>query len=359
MPLDQPDFFHAQQRLERSTRTFLGWYCMIVVTLGLVMGLVAMGLVRYAEWSKYGFQPDRRTYEVAGAVGLAFGLALILINTQRALRRLRREIADLPQLLGGVEVHATAKHPAARRLFHVAEEMALAAQLPMPRIFVLAHEPSINACAIGWDRSSSALCLTLGCLYRLEREPLQAVVAHGFTEIAHRDPWRRLRILALIRGLKDTSAAGTFLLLPHSYKGADERINPFLLPIYPLGAAFGLALVIAGSLGFLLGEALQAATIRKRIRLGDAAAIAFTRDPLALAGALKQVGAFVLGSRLLTEHAGRFQPLFICQTEARYLDLFDAHPPLARRIRSLDPGWDGLYPRSHIVSGIAQQVQRV
>ncbi len=353
------DFILAQHRLERSTRVLLVWYAVIVIVLGVAMGLAAMAFIRYIQWSKQGFQPDQRTYAVAAVVGFALGVGLILANTRRRMRRVQADCAGLPQALGGVEVHAKAVHPAARRLYHVVEEMALAAQLPMPRIFVLAHEPAINACALSGETSAPALCLTMGCLYRLDRDELQAVVAHGFTELAHRDPHRRLRIVALIAGLQDTTSTGLYLLYPNRSTGDTGAMNPWFVPLYPLGALLGVVLVVSGSLGYGLGAVLSAATIRKRIRLGDAATIAFTRDPQALASALQQVGAFVLGSLLLSPRARLFQPLFLLRTELPYLDLFDTHPPLAKRIRRIDPQWDGSFPQSHVVASILRQAQQV
>jgi Zn-dependent protease with chaperone function len=71
-----------------------------------------------------------------------------------------------------------------RRVINVVEEMALAARQPIPSLFVMEHEPSINALVIGPTREDAAVILTRGTIQRLNRDELQGVIAHEVARLA-------------------------------------------------------------------------------------------------------------------------------------------------------------------------------
>jgi Zn-dependent protease with chaperone function len=193
----------------------------------------------------------------------------------------------------------------------------------------------------------------MGCLYRLTRDELQAVIAHGFSDLMHRDPALRVRLAALVGGLQGVSNVGLFLLVPVRPRSKGGGVNPFLLPLYPLNAVLGLSLLVTGGLGWLLGELLGAAVMRRRILAGDLAACYFTRNPLALAGALSKVGGFVFGSRLLSPSARDYRHLFLCRTSGPTTGVLDAHPRLRDRVSSIDPSWNGSFAPSRIDTWLA------
>ncbi|WP_241109562.1 M48 family metalloprotease [Pseudomonas sp. MPFS] len=105
-----------------------------------------------------------------------------------------------------------------------------------------------------------------------------------------------------------------------------------------------LALLILGSLGTLLGNLIKAAIGRQREFLADASAVQFTRNPQGLSGALKKIGGCTAGSRLKAFNAAQYSHMYFHQGVQSRLDrLFATHPPLAERIRRLDPQWDGRF----------------
>ncbi|MBW2514754.1 MAG: M48 family metalloprotease, partial [Deltaproteobacteria bacterium] len=99
-----------------------------------------------------------------------------------------------------------------------------------------------------------------------------------------------------------------------------------------------LVLMVIGYIGQLFGRVIQSAVSRQREFLADASAVQFTRNPGGLAGALKIIGGFANGSRIASPNAHEASHLFFC-TAIR--SLFATHPPLAERIRRLDPEYTG------------------
>ena len=71
----------------------------------------------------------------------------------------------------------------ANQLQNVIEEMAISANIPVPRIFVLEKEPSVNAFSIGLKSVDMSICVTKGCLEQLNRDELQGVAAYEMAQI--------------------------------------------------------------------------------------------------------------------------------------------------------------------------------
>ena len=103
----------------------------------------------------------------------------------------------------------------------------------------------------------------------------------------------------------------------------------------------GLALVLIGSLGVLLGRMIKCAISRQREFLADASAVQFTRNPMGLAGALKKIGGLSEGSRIQSPNAEQACHMFFGQGVMSFNQLLATHPPLLARIQRLDPSFQG------------------
>jgi Zn-dependent protease with chaperone function len=107
----------------------------------------------------------------------------------------------------------------------------------------------------------------------------------------------------------------------------------------------GFALFVVGSAGFFFGRLIKSAVSRQREYLADAAAVQFTRNPAGLAGALKKIGGFAQGSVMQAARAEEASHFFFANgTAGLWSGLLATHPPLEKRIRRLDPTFDGKYP---------------
>src|SRR5512143_957391 len=176
------------------------------------------------------------------------------------------------QMLGGVPVDRGTAEPAERRLVNVVEEMAIAAGLPVPRLYLLPGEAGINAFAAGFTPGHSVVAVTRGALDRLTRDELQGVVAHELSHVLNADTRIDLRLMAAVGGLAFLTLLGRLLL--------DAGSRPFRSRDRNRGALalVGLGLVVAGAFGSLCGKLVRYAVARQREWLADASAVQFTRN---------------------------------------------------------------------------------
>ncbi|HWH72082.1 MAG TPA: M48 family metalloprotease, partial [Candidatus Sulfotelmatobacter sp.] len=152
-----------------------------------------------------------------------------------------------------------------------------------------------------------------------------------FSHILNGDMRLNLRLMGIIFGILCLTVIGRILLQTRGRK------NP--LPV------LGLALVVIGWVGVLFGRLIQAAVSRQREFLADASAVQFTRNPTGLADALKKIGGLSYGSRLESAHAEEASHMFFGNGLGNsFLGLMETHPPLAERIRALEPSFDGVFP---------------
>src|SRR6185295_14246075 len=98
-------------------------------------------------------------------------------------------------------------------------------------------------------------------------------------------------------------------------------------------------------IGVFFGRLIKSAVSRQREFLVDAASVQFTRNPSGLAGALKKIGGYVYGSRLLTAHAEEASHLYFGNGLGEaWFEMMATHPPLKDRICAIDPSFDGKFP---------------
>ena len=74
----------------------------------------------------------------------------------------------------------------APEFYHVVEDMALAANVPMPRVFII-DDPSPNAFATGSDPQHAAVAATTGLLSQMNREELEGVMGHEMSHVRNYD----------------------------------------------------------------------------------------------------------------------------------------------------------------------------
>ena len=233
--------------------------------------------------------------------------------------------------LGGRPVSPTTADPNERKLLNVVEEMAIAAGVPVPQVYLLPEERGINAFAAGHSTSDAAVTVTGGAIKLLTRDELQGVIGHEFSHILNADMRLNLRLIGIIFGIICLTVIGRILLRTRG------RRNP--LPL------LGLALLLIGWIGVLFGRLIQAAVNRQREFLADASSVQFTRNPAGLAGALRKIGGLSYGSKLAAAHAEEASHMFFSNGMGEsFFHLMDTHPPLAARIRAIDPSFDGTFP---------------
>lgn len=224
------------------------------------------------------------------------------------------------------------------QLFNVVEEVAIAAGLPMPRVFII-EDSAMNAFATGRDPAHAAVAITRGLRERLNRDELQGVMAHEMAHIRHLDI-RFAMLMATMVGLIVFAADAFFRIIWYSRhpsrarrgRGGDGG-----------GAAVIILLIIAVVLAILapiFARIIQMAYSRQREYLADAGAVELTRNPLGLASALQKLAddtePLVDTANRGTAHMYIVNPLRKMRDSHQAINsVFLSHPPIKERIARL------------------------
>jgi len=246
------------------------------------------------------------------------------------------------KMLGGRLIPSNTNDLKLRRLLNVVEEMAIAAGMPIPRVYLL-DDLSINAFAAGRSPASAVIGVTWGSLVRLKREELQAVIAHEFSHILNGDMLLNLRLTCLVHGVVLLGTSGYYMLHVDKQRNDGERFND------PFTYFFGIAFLAAGFTGTVLGQWIKAGVGRQREYLADASAVQFTRNKESLAGALKKIGGQNAGSFIESPAAQEYSHAYFANAISSVWQSLNAtHPPLEKRIRKIEPYWDGVYLETEV-----------
>ncbi|WP_143463439.1 zinc metalloprotease HtpX [Levilactobacillus enshiensis] len=251
---------------------------------------------------------------IAAVVAVVYMLIMISQSTNVVMSMNHaREITDVQQ---------------APQLWHLIEDMALVAQVPMPRVFII-EDASPNAFATGNDPQHAAVAVTTGILDRLTREELEGVIGHEMSHVRNYDI--RLQTIALALsaaiGLLVNFASNWFW-----WGGGRRRDDDRDSGGNVIGLVISIFLII---LAPLAASIAQMALSRNREYLADASSVELTRNPQGLINALKKID----DSDPMTAADPSSSALYISdpfKKRQKFADLFATHPPIADRIARLE-----------------------
>lgn len=339
------DFFERQDKA-RSKTTWLVLYFLLSVVCTIVLIYGALALIFHHEQVQEQQWEALWDLKLLGAV-IGGTLFVILVGSLYKIAALSQGGGAVARSLGGHPLDGNTREPDERKLLNVVEEMAIASGTPVPEVYLLPEEDSINAFAAGTSTRDAAIGVTRGCMQLLKRDELQGVIAHEFSHILNGDMRLNLRLIGVVHGLLCLAIIGRILLqtstrsrrryyMLGARSGGKGGGNP--LPL------IGLVLLIVGGIGVFFGRLIKSAVSRQREYLADAAAVQFTRNPSGLANALRKIGGLVYGSQLQTPRAEEASHLFFGNgLKPSWFQGFATHPPLADRIKAIDPSWDGTF----------------
>ena len=210
----------------------------------------------------------------------------------------------------------------APELFRMVADLAREANMPMPRVYLI-EQPAPNAFATGRDPRHAVVAVTAGILDLVSERELRAVLAHELGHVQNRDTL----VMAVV-----ASIAGAISYLAHMAQWSmifggrgddDERGNM-------VGMLVGIiVLPIAAVL-------IQLAISRSREYGADDSGAELSRDPLALASALRKMSAY--SKRVPLPVNPSVSSLFIVQPliPGAMSGLFSTHPPIEARIARLE-----------------------
>ncbi|MDR3109633.1 MAG: M48 family metallopeptidase [Planctomycetaceae bacterium] len=351
------NFFEHQDNARRNTGLLIFLYVLAMIAITVLIFVPVAVVVAYSQTVDI----DYSHLDASGSRGLGFGLLLdevvaffavfLVVSaiigggtfwmTSQLSAGGGERVADM---LGARRVSPSTTDLKERRLLNVVEEMAIAAGLNVPTVFVMDNENSINAFAAGYKPNEAVVSVTRGTLELLNRDELQGVIGHEFSHILNGDMRMNIRLIGTLYGLELLVYVGWMILRSGTssrrYSSSNKNAGGAAILMF-----IGIGVIIAGSVGMFFSSLIKAAISRQREFLADASAVQFTRNPGGIAGALKKIGAPTVGSVVTNENATSVSHMFMASSFKSFFSaMFATHPPLDERIKRIDPTFDGKFP---------------
>lgn len=308
-------FFDHQEAARRQTRRLMAGFALAVLAtvagVHLALALLWRVLVLFA--GDIGFPAH------FFAVNLGVTLLLILGGWWLETSQLQQPgaVRRWAGRCGAREARPSQSH-AEQRLCNIVEEIAIAAPMPRPQAMVLPRVQAINAFAAGWHEDEAVVAVTQGALEHLTREELQGMVAHECSHIHEGDTRLNMQLGGMVFGLELVHSFGVTLC---------EGEGPAPLAGWPIR--------LMGSFGWLAGRVLQAAVARQREFLADARTVQWTRSRDGIGGVLRKAMTEQRGQAAAAPLHPVLHHLLLVSDGGRGARWFDAHPPLAERVRRI------------------------
>lgn len=252
---------------------------------------------------------------IALIIGLIYALTMIFQSTEIVM-----------SMNGAREVD----EQTAPDLYHVVEDMAMVAQIPMPRVFII-EDSSLNAFATGSNPQNAAVAATSGLLAIMNREELEAVMGHEVSHIRNYD----IRISTIAVALASaitllSSMAGRMMW----WGGAGRRRSDNDRDGNGLEIIMLVISLLAIVLAPLAATLVQLAISRQREFLADASSVELTRNPQGMINALRKLE----NSEPMHHHVDDASSALYINDPKKgggLQKLFYTHPPISERIERL------------------------
>ena len=320
------NFFEHQDRARKTTHYLVFLFgCAIAFTIA-AMYIVCVTIAMQQGITTSWWKPDW----FLGIVALI--CCVVSFGSIAKTANLKGGGSVVARSLGGQLVSADTSNAQERQLLNVVEEMAIAAGIAVPQVYLL-PEPSINAFAAGLTPNDAVIGVTKGCLAQLNRDQLQGVIGHEFSHIVNGDMALNIKLMGVLHGLLLIHLIGRELVFSarHSRPSRDDKNK---LPWF----TFALAMMIVGAISWIFGQLIKSAVSRQREYLADAGAVQFTRNPQGIADALRRISQQSANPRMLSSSAESASHLFFNNVSllGSVANIFATHPPIAERIRRLE-----------------------
>ena len=318
------DLFSQQKRNRRRSAWLIAGFVLFFAWLGFGGDYIAYLYTRDVE-------PGEYRHAIPW-----FGALLTLIGVGMAAYAWRSGASQVLKSTNAREI-IDPQNEVERQYVNVVEEMAIASGLPRPRTWLI-DDPDPNAFATGRDALSAHVAVTDGLLLAIDRDELQAVLAHEMGHIKNLD----VRLMTLLAAL-----VGTIVLLSDGLwrvlfrgglrggkrGGGKKGGNPVLLILL-------VVWVVSWILAPIIVRFLALSVSREREYLADAMSAQFTRNPLALASALEKIEHAAEPTKQIkrgTAHLCIVDPLGRSANlrQGWFATRFATHPPMAVRVARL------------------------
>lgn len=291
------------------------------------------GFIFFVTWLGVGGDLAAGTLQQGAPIGTIIVLLIAVIVTWRAWAKGPQRILWSTGARELTDPQTTEE----RQVINVVEEMAIAAGLPPPKVY-LVEDPDPNAFATGHGPQDAVIAVTRGLIERLNREELQGVVAHEMGHVRNLDVRLMTTIAALVGYvviLSDVMGrvmrfGGRGSSRSRGRSGGGGALVLILLVLW----------VITLILTPIIMRIMAMGVSRNREYLADATAAQLTRNPGALASALEKIESAVEPTKSIAKSAAHLciaDPLGrkINEKEGAFANLMGTHPPIRMRIARL------------------------
>jgi heat shock protein HtpX len=214
-------------------------------------------------------------------------------------------------------------------VYNLVENLCISVGMKTPSINII-EDDSLNAFASGIDSRSYTISLSRGIINKLNDEELETVIAHELTHIRNRDV--RLMIISIVFvGIFAFISETLFRSLRFGSAGRGKKGGS--------GGAVLIAMLLA-AVGYFLATLFRFAISRKREYMADAGAAELTKNPHALASALRKISDDPTIEAVKRKDVAQ---MFIENPQLKgkkdsvsVSSLFATHPPIAKRIEVLE-----------------------
>lgn len=222
-----------------------------------------------------------------------------------------------------------------KRIYNLVENLCMSQGMKMPKIHII-YDDSLNAFASGINERTYTVTLSKGIIEKLNDEELEAVIAHELSHIRNHDV--RLLIISIVFvGIFSMIAQIAMRAVYYSSFTTSSRDRE--------GKGNGAIVIVAiamlvAAVGYFFSLLMRFAISRKREYLADAGSAEMTKNPLALASALRKISGDPDieavqredVAQLFIQHPGK-------QARSAFSGLsglFATHPPIEKRIEVLE-----------------------
>ena len=219
----------------------------------------------------------------------------------------------------------------APEMIEIVERLSQKAELPMPKVYAI-NDKSLNAFATGRNPKNSYVAVTRGLVDKLERDELEAVIAHELSHIKHYD----IRLMLITIACISFATIIAELLLRSAIFSRRDKNNGLRILLFVLAALFYVY-------GYLLAPLIRLAISRTREFQADAGSALITGSPQSLINALRKISGRSEIENLNDKET--ISPICIesplrqdkrASAFSRVSGLFATHPPIEKRIEALE-----------------------
>jgi len=211
-------------------------------------------------------------------------------------------------------------------LYNLFENLCVSRGLTMPKLNII-ETPALNAFASGLSEKSYQVTVTRGLIEKLDKDEIEAVLAHELTHIMNRDV--RLLIIAVI-------FVGIFsffgeLLFRNMFR-TGIRVGGHTRSRSGDSRGGGVLILIAVAaiiIAYLLALVIRFSLSRKREFLADAGSVELTRNPDAMISALKKISG-----HSKVDAPNDIQQMMV-DNQQPFAGVFMTHPSIDKRIKAL------------------------